>query len=341
MPSVFLSYAGEQEGLAREFENRLIAQGIKVWRDKTSLHAGARWPKALGDAIATSGTLLLLWSAQAEKSDFVELEWNIAVGMHKPVIPCLLDGTALPPTLKPSHSIPGQDILRAAELIRATLMDLTIPAPAEQQYELLTTLETVAAVEPKQVLKQINTIINQLNWGIQGNLYQGGIHISTISAESEKSHVERVAVWVAVFVGALTILGMVLDFPSKWHNFLNMNENTVEERNVTAPSTRVPVSQTYKMPGTVKDDETGNFLSGVHISVPEINDSKFDCSSTQGSFELLLTLDQWQMVEVVAKREGYKDYIAEESPLSERIEINLVPEEKNGIVSDSDPSDCD
>ena len=50
-----------------------------VWRDKTNLHAGERWPKKLGDAIAEAEALVLLWSTDASHSDFVELEWNIVI----------------------------------------------------------------------------------------------------------------------------------------------------------------------------------------------------------------------------------------------------------------------
>ncbi len=106
MPSVFISYASQEEAVAHQLEADLKTERVTVWRDKTNLHAGQRWPKALGDAIAASDALVLLWSANAEQSDFVELEWNIAVAMQKPVMPCLLDETSLPPTLKSSHRIP-------------------------------------------------------------------------------------------------------------------------------------------------------------------------------------------------------------------------------------------
>lgn len=100
MPNVFISYASEQQAVAQQLEAELAAKGVNAWRDKTRLHAGERWPKALGDAIADSEALILLWSAEAEQSDFVELEWNIAVAMNKPVMPCLLDENSLPHTLE-------------------------------------------------------------------------------------------------------------------------------------------------------------------------------------------------------------------------------------------------
>jgi len=95
VPRVFLSYSSQQLSFAHQLEAELTAKGVKVWRDKTSLHAGERWPKALGDAIATADALVLIWSAEANQSDFVELEWNIAVAMKKPVMPYLVLGSNL------------------------------------------------------------------------------------------------------------------------------------------------------------------------------------------------------------------------------------------------------
>ena len=193
MPGIFISYVSEQKAFAQQLERELTANDIIVWRDKTNLHAGQRWPKALGDAIANSDALLLLWSANASQSDFVELEWNIAVAMQKPVMPCLLDNTSLPPTLKPSHRIPADNIHQATEQIITALKGLPPSAPMKQQEKLLETLNTVPATEPPQVLKHLNTIINQPNWSVGGNVYQaqGDIHITKESPETGKTFVER------------------------------------------------------------------------------------------------------------------------------------------------------
>ncbi|GJL63607.1 MAG: hypothetical protein NPIRA04_22610 [Nitrospirales bacterium] len=82
MPSVFLSYASQDEAYAKSLEQGLTEHGITVWRDKTNLHAGERWPKRLGEAMADQNFFLLLWSHAAAQSDFVELEWNIAMAMR-------------------------------------------------------------------------------------------------------------------------------------------------------------------------------------------------------------------------------------------------------------------
>jgi hypothetical protein len=53
-PSVFLSYAQKDSESAESLEQGLRVRFVLAWRDKTSLHAGEKWPKALGEAIQRS-----------------------------------------------------------------------------------------------------------------------------------------------------------------------------------------------------------------------------------------------------------------------------------------------
>ncbi len=225
MPRVFISYASEQQALAQQLEAELPEKGVKAWRDKTHLHAGERWPKKLGDAIADSDALVLLWSSEANQSDFVELEWNIAVAMKKPVMPCLMDATPLPPTLKPSHRISGHNSTLAADQILAALQGLPPSSAPDQQNKLLNSLATVQAAQPKQVLHQINTIINQPNWSVGGNVYQaqGDIHILSDTDKIKKPESPKLDTWikwVGLGVASLTFLGLLLDVPTKFMNLM-------------------------------------------------------------------------------------------------------------------------
>ena len=86
MPGVFISYEHTDLKSAEALEHALRLRAIAAWRDKTNLHAGDKWPKALGEAIRQTDALLLLWSAAAFGSEFVELEWNIALALKKPII---------------------------------------------------------------------------------------------------------------------------------------------------------------------------------------------------------------------------------------------------------------
>ena len=50
-PEAFLSYASEDVEAVAELAENLQANGIKVWRDKTNLRAGARWNEVLQSVI--------------------------------------------------------------------------------------------------------------------------------------------------------------------------------------------------------------------------------------------------------------------------------------------------
>jgi TIR domain len=259
MASVFISYASEQQAVAQQLEAELVAKGVNAWRDKTRLHAGERWPKALGDAIADSEALILLWSAEAEQSDFVELEWNIAVAMNKPVIPCLIDATSLPSTLKPSHSLPDHDISQTAERIRTAIGQSTTTAPRQPQKVMLAKLEKIPASEGRSVLQEVKSFINQPNWTVQ-TVYQvqGDLHVNQqAEAKAPKPPVERMGAWVALLVGVLTIVGWVLDLPQKlgW---------------VTGPpsngDTTITKIKEYPFEGQVIDSQ-GQGLDDVNVSL--------------------------------------------------------------------------
>jgi len=101
MPRAFLSYSHDDAAFAAELEEQLRAVGWDVWRDVQSLRAGDRWPRKLGDAIASFEAFVLVWSAHAARSDVVEHEWTIAVAKKRLICILTLDREPLPPTLCP------------------------------------------------------------------------------------------------------------------------------------------------------------------------------------------------------------------------------------------------
>ncbi len=187
-----MSYASQQSSFAQQLEAELKTKGIRVWRDKTNLHAGERWPKALGDAIAASDAMVLLWSSEASQSDFVELEWNIAVAMQKAVMPCLLDYTDIPPTLTPSHRISGNNTQQVAEEISGAMKGLPPSTPIEQHDKLREILDVAPEADPQQVLKHFHATINLQNVKVEGNITNAGRDvIYNIYSSEEKAKAER------------------------------------------------------------------------------------------------------------------------------------------------------
>ncbi len=101
MPKGFISYSRQDAAFVSQLEADLLAAQFDPWRDVHSLRAGDRWPRKLGDAIAASPTFILIWSAHAQPSDFVELEWTIAIAFKRTICIIALDATDLPATLRP------------------------------------------------------------------------------------------------------------------------------------------------------------------------------------------------------------------------------------------------
>ncbi|GJL70165.1 MAG: hypothetical protein NPIRA06_28000 [Nitrospirales bacterium] len=202
MASLFISYASKQQDLAQQLEAALSVKGIQVWRDKTKLYAGERWPKALGNAIASTDALVLLWSSEAKQSDFVELEWNIAVAMKKPVMPCVMDSTPLSATLKPLHCISWKDVQPTAEEIVFALEQQGASIQNEQQNKLLESLNVVTAHKPQEVLHQIQIVLKE-----------------------PKPFVERAGAWVTLVAGVLAIMFYLGDVPRKIMEWKTQEDN--------------------------------------------------------------------------------------------------------------------
>ena len=96
---LFISHSWEDKPAARLLEADLTNAGVEVWIDHSGTKAGDNLPKRISEALGWANCLLLLWSASASTSRWVELEWTNAVALGRTVIPCVLDHTPLPPIL--------------------------------------------------------------------------------------------------------------------------------------------------------------------------------------------------------------------------------------------------
>ena len=87
----------------------------------------------MAEAIRNSDALLLLWSAAALQSEFVDFEWNTALALKKPILIVLHDETALPAALCALHGIAErrlEDVLRSV-LESLQTLGLTVPDMAK------------------------------------------------------------------------------------------------------------------------------------------------------------------------------------------------------------------
>jgi hypothetical protein len=172
MSALFLSYAREDQEQASRIIEQLVAEGVTVWRDQERLHVGQTWPKALGEAIAASDALLLLWSSRAAESTFVELEWCTAVALKKAVLPCLLDQTPLPPSLAAIEAVPRARIAAAARKFLEARADETESPGQSHVQKVVRQLAEIGAGAPAEVLQKAKAVFAQRNWMVQGPVYQ-------------------------------------------------------------------------------------------------------------------------------------------------------------------------
>ena len=98
---IFLSHNAADKDLARRLGAQMRLSGADVWFDEWEIRAGDSIPGKVNDALETVDTVVLLWSADADRSKWVRAEFETALarGMEEGslrVIPVLLDDTPLP-----------------------------------------------------------------------------------------------------------------------------------------------------------------------------------------------------------------------------------------------------
>ena len=127
---VFISYSHRDRDEALRIQQLLERNNTKTFLDQEAILAGDTLPEAIQDSIRTSSKLLLIWSINASRSQWVEREWMTAFHLAKRIIPVALDSTPLPDALQNFVYIDRTDREHGdAELFRAVLGHLpTAPA---------------------------------------------------------------------------------------------------------------------------------------------------------------------------------------------------------------------
>jgi adenylate cyclase len=102
---VFISYARENEAVARRVADALRSLGYGVWRDD-QLPTHRPYAEVIEERLKSARAVVVLWSAEAAKSEWVRAEADVARGRHT-LTQCGLDGT--PPPL-PFNQIQCADL---------------------------------------------------------------------------------------------------------------------------------------------------------------------------------------------------------------------------------------
>jgi hypothetical protein len=90
-----MSYAREDEQLILPVVHLLRAAGAVVFFDQEDISYGDRWESVLLEQLRASERILVFWSANATKSEWVRWEYLTAIGAGLRVVPIPLDATPL------------------------------------------------------------------------------------------------------------------------------------------------------------------------------------------------------------------------------------------------------
>jgi hypothetical protein len=105
----FLSHNRADKEVARQLGAQLTLAGAYVWFDDWEVRAGDSIPGKVNDALASVDTLIVVWSANAQGSEWVRAELETAIARaledHTFRVVCVrLDETSLPALLRPKSA---------------------------------------------------------------------------------------------------------------------------------------------------------------------------------------------------------------------------------------------
>lgn len=122
----FLSHNKRDKEVARSIGAHMTLTGIDVWFDEWEIQAGDSIPGKLNEGLAAFDAFVLLWSAAADRSNWVRQELHSAImralkHSSAKIIPCLLDDTPLPPLIADRRGVDFSDIHKGIEELLADL----------------------------------------------------------------------------------------------------------------------------------------------------------------------------------------------------------------------------
>jgi hypothetical protein len=102
---VFISHNKADTATAQEIALFLVTEGVNVWFDEWEISAGESIVGRVNEALETCTALVVLWSQNASRSQWVQRELNSAIARaletaSPRVIPVRLDSTPLPALLR-------------------------------------------------------------------------------------------------------------------------------------------------------------------------------------------------------------------------------------------------
>jgi TIR domain len=90
MHEIFLSYSQRDSSTVQALATALSGQGLSVWIDRTGIQEGDAYDTQIEDAIAQTRVVIVLWSKNSVRSQWVRAEAAYALGKHK-LLPILIE----------------------------------------------------------------------------------------------------------------------------------------------------------------------------------------------------------------------------------------------------------
>jgi type I restriction enzyme R subunit len=97
---VFISHSSEDATVADKVRLALESAGLATWICSRDIQPGQTWAGAITDGLERSGALVLLFTANANRSEHVLREVDLAVSRGVPILPVRLDETPLSGDIK-------------------------------------------------------------------------------------------------------------------------------------------------------------------------------------------------------------------------------------------------
>jgi len=115
MTQIFVSHTQDDAACAESIREGLEVRGYSTWREPTSLSMESiLYPRTIENVILSCAAVILVWSSNAAASEWVERHILFAQRLKKLIVPVVIDGTALRPTLIVDTIIAGQVPCREA-----------------------------------------------------------------------------------------------------------------------------------------------------------------------------------------------------------------------------------
>src|SRR5262249_49834057 len=111
--TIFISHSHFDRAIADEIDTVLRENGAETYFDQRELGPAHELPEEIKKGIQKCGLFVLLWSAYASESSWVQKEWNLAYNERKKIVPFIIDGTGLPSPLDNFVYVDREDRKRA------------------------------------------------------------------------------------------------------------------------------------------------------------------------------------------------------------------------------------